>query len=165
MKIFEIFKTTFTATKQAVRFRIQQEEESNAFNDRLPLSRPERILIGVSTLYPPVLKSWIIATSSYNFGSSILDQVFPRFENLQEFHSTESELDLNDHPVQVLGGNEVDDLKKEGINNGLNGNWIDIGFENRAIKRGIDLEWHFRSTVHQESSSKRKNPRLILPQG
>lgn len=46
-----------------------------------------------------------------------------------------------------MGWEEQKKLVQEGVVLGLLEDWIDIGFEQQAQIRGIDLEWHFWATV------------------
>ena len=95
------------------------------------------------------IKESVRRFSSYNYGRWVLDCVFPKSENPDDFHSTEGAVCLTDNPVQVLGWEDIDRLFEAGIEQGFNGDWIDIGFNRRADERRIDLEWHFFETPPQ----------------
>ncbi len=137
---------TIKFAKETFDFTIEQANEGRYFYDRYPLSGLEKIFWIISHLKPERLKELIHEYSSYNYGWYIFDVVFPRFKNPEDFHSTEFEICLTDNPVQVLGWKETEELVQQGVaEEGLDEDWINIGFEKRALERGIDLEWHFFS--------------------
>ncbi len=135
--------TTYHALQEAINLRkkLRDRSEDDSWT-------PDWYLV-LSTLKPDKAKKWIHCVSSYNHGAYILDQVFPKSENPDDFHSTEFEVDLSDDPIQVLGWNDVEKLKQEAQKIGLNRDWMELGFEWRAQERGIDLEWHFFATPPQ----------------
>jgi len=54
---------------------------------------------------------------------------------------------LDERPIQVLGWKEQKEMINEGIKAGLDRDYINLGFEMQAEKRGIDLEWAFFEVV------------------
>jgi|GEM_PF-5040813 len=139
---------TYHALREIVDFRkkLRDRSESDSYSFDWE--------IVLSSLKPNEFKEWLHVLSSYNQGRYIFDQTFPRIDNPEDFHSTEAEIDLSDHPVQAIGYEEVEMLKKQAQLEGLNKDWVDIGFVWRAQERGIDLEWHFRATVPQRDEGK-----------
>lgn len=142
-----ILVNTLRATRSAIDLRIKAKERGE-FGYKLYSF--EKVILALRTLYPTELRLWINLSSSYTYGAHIFDQTFPQSENPDPFHSTPESVDLSDNPQQVLGWKEVEALKKEGVSQGLNYGWIDLGFEMSAQERGIDLEWHFYSVPRQK---------------
>lgn len=103
----------------------------------------EGLRVALSLLKPGEYKYWFNVLSSINWGKNMLNQVFPKNENQEDFNSRDGIVDLFDKPIQVLGWDDVKKIKEEGVNLGLEETWIDTGFEEQAEERGIDLEWHF----------------------
>lgn len=143
MSLKEKTVRTVEAAKAAIDLKIKSKEHGE-FGYKLFLI--EKMVLAFQTLRPKELRKWMNFASSYRHGAYILDQVFPKYENPEPFHSTVTMVDLSDNPVQVLGWNDVEELTKQGIEQGLNRNWIDLGFNIRAEERGIDLEGSFFAT-------------------
>lgn len=146
---------TIKFAKEAFDFTIEQTNEARYFNDYYPLFGLEKLFWVISHLKPEGLKELIHIYSSFNHGCHILDTVFPRVENPEDFHSTEFVVCLTDNPIQVLGWKDKDELVQQGVDEGLHIDWINRGFEKRALERGIDLEWHFFS---EPRNTPKQNP-------
>ena len=137
---------------EAIDFTIEETNKSRRFNDRYPLWGIEKISFIVSKLRPKELKKLVNIFSSYNHGKYILDSVFPRNENPDDFHSNEFAVCSVDNPVQVLGWDDYESMITQGVEEGLSEDWITFGFEERAIERGINLEWYFFENPSQVDS-------------
>lgn len=136
--------TTLKIGRAAIEFMLEIQGRGNIDLDIPPADTFRKALLILSTLKKPTeLKSWVKALSSVNHGKWIFDQAFPISENPMKYTSTPLEVNLSEQPVQVLGWAETKELEKKGVDQGLDGDWIQWGFENRADERGIDLEWHF----------------------
>jgi len=130
--------------KEAFNFAIDEINKSRCNSDRYPFSNFEKLFWILSHLPPKKLAEVIRRYSSFNHGRWILNQVFPRHKNSDDFHSTGSTICLTDNPIQVLGWQDMEDLIQQGVNEKkLNKDWIRFGFHDEAEQRGIDLEWHF----------------------
>lgn len=129
--------------KSAYDFRIYLATRKDTWDVPEPNDWILHLRTVLKMIKPGELKRWIQIEHSVKYGASILDQVFTIDDNPDKYNSTEWVIDLIDKPVQILGWEDVDNLTKRGVNQGLNKGWINFGFEVRAIKRGIDLEWHF----------------------
>lgn len=68
-----------------------------------------------------------------------MHEVFPKSENPNEHHSRNGAVCLSEKPVQVLSRKEQREKVDEGVNLGLDRDWINWGFENEAGRVGIDL--------------------------
>jgi hypothetical protein len=142
------------AVKEAVELRLSFGDK-NGLNVWNYLSFPEKayinlhkLNIALQTLKPAELKTWVLAASSVNYGKSLLDEVFPKYENPDDYHSRSGITVLNEHPVQVLGYKEYWEKHQKGIKEfGLIDEYISLGFGRRAEERGIDLEWSFHGEV------------------
>lgn len=129
------------------RFIIEKNWDGFGFWEKLFI-KLEDFSVVLDTLKPKEIKVWIRAVSSVNYGKSLLDEVFPRIENPDEYHSRNGEVRLDEHPVQVLGWEDYKERKERGVkDHNLDRNWIEFGFNKRAGERGIDLEWHFHYKV------------------
>lgn len=137
------FTNTLEAIKKALETRSRYQKR---YRGQIP--DHSSVALFLSTLKPETLKTWLKHASSYNHGAYILDQVFPICDNPKQLNSDPFETTHDEQLFQVLGWQEVEDLKQQGTDSGLERDWIEIGFEWRANERGIDLEKHF----HQYSS-------------
>lgn len=135
-------KETLSVAKEAVRFALDQREEA-MFNNDMFMFPWEKAAYLLSLLKPAELRKWIKILSSYKHGQWVFDSVFPRYDNPEDYHSTEFEICRDDNPVQVLGWKEQKELFQQGIDQGFKEDWINAGFVLRSRERGIDLEWHF----------------------
>jgi len=149
---------TVKLVKEVIEFRLEREDERRYFNDNWPLVGLSRCAFALTTLKPSTLKEEMKIASSVNWGRNILTRVFPKSENPNEYHSRDGTVCLNERPVQVLGWEDRENMIKEGVEAGLDGDWIDYGFEIESKKRGIDLEWSFYKTPPFESSDDFDNP-------
>ena len=128
---------------EAFNFEVREINRARWENDRWQMTSFEKLLLLVRTLKPSETKELICNYASYEWGRNILTQVFPKAENPDEYHSRNGVVCVSESPIQVLGWQEFDDLKDEGVGNGLKRDYIDLGFNNEAENRGIDLEWSF----------------------
>jgi hypothetical protein len=137
------FKSSIKFVFEAFQFLMEQENKSRYFNDRLPMWGPETAKFIIENLKPEAFRDVIAVYSSFNYGKYILDTIFPRYENPEDYHSRDGVVRLDEHPIQVLGWDDYDQMVQEGLKNGLIEDWIDRGLEHQARERGIDPEWHF----------------------
>lgn len=107
------------------------------------MTQLEKAVFILKSLKPSEARYLIHVYSSYNWGKHILTKVFPHSENPGEYHSRNGVVVLSEKPEQVLGWEDVKRLTKEGVKMGLDKDYIDLGFEREAERRGIDLEWSF----------------------
>jgi len=120
-----------------------------------------KLSVVLRTLKPNELKVWFTAASSVNYGRSLLDEVFPRYENPDDYNSRRGVIVLNEHPVQVLGWKDYQERLQRGIaEHGLADEWIAYGFNRRAEERGIDLEWSFHGEVPKSNIPADSNQQL-----
>jgi len=138
---------------KAFQFEFEQRNRGRYENDRYPLSALEKLRLVVSTLVSKqdtheLLKMY----SSFNYGTYLLNSVFPKYDNPEDYHSTALEVCLSEHPVQVMGWKEYEEKITEGVKSGLNRDYIRFGFDTQAERRGIDLEWSFHGEVPQNRS-------------
>lgn len=145
---------TMKFAKEAIELVTRKTNEGRRFNDNYQLGGIEKIIFTLSQLKSKEFKQVLLIYSSYNHGRFILDSVFPKYDNPEPFHSTKYEVDLSDRPIQVLGWAEQSQMKKDGIEEGLIKEWIDVGFYDRAEERGIDLESHFAEFSRQSNGQK-----------
>lgn len=138
----------FKFIQAAFEFEFKLRDQSRHENDDYPLNGFEKFQYIVSTLLSKEETRLLIQTySSYNYGAHILNSVFPKSENPEDYHSRDGVVFITEHPVQVLGWDDEKRLIKEGIEQGLNEDYIRMGFELQAEERGIDLEWSFQEHV------------------
>lgn len=142
----EIIKNTVAAAKEATKFRMAWVEEVRYASDKSALNLIGKIRITCSTMLPWQLIKWSRMASSVNHGRWILNATFPASDNPEPFNSTPDMIVLNEIPIQVLGWEDVKHLKAQGVEEGLDRDLIDIGFNRRAEERGIDLEFFFHHT-------------------
>lgn len=144
--------------KEAIKFDLEMQNEALVFNNRMPLFGIDKWFYVLKSLKPKELKRLIRNISSVNYGRHILTSVFPKYENPEEFHSTEVEICVSEHPTQVLGSDDEERMIQEGVNMGFERVYIEWGFNNEAVRRGIDLEWSFfeKPPNSQESSASLK---------
>lgn len=128
---------------EAIRCAMKRYDDAGWENDRSPMDFIDKIAFLVKNLRPGWLREQAEILSSINYGRYVFSQVFPRYDNPEDFSSTEFEIKLDEHPVQVMGWAEQKQLVEEGARMNLNRDWIDVGFELESRDRGIDLEWHF----------------------
>lgn len=147
--MFELLKNSFRAAKEALEFRLAYERqegdllgESSSPPELRGMFFQAKMLIVADTLCPPHLKQWVKIASSVKFGRYLLQQTFPRDLNPNDYHSTQFEVDLTEHPVQELSWDDINSRKAIGRSQGLDPDWIDYGFEDQAETRGIDPEFH-----------------------
>jgi hypothetical protein len=141
---------TLRTVKEAVSFALDQKEKAD-YRDDTFMFPWEKWAYAISILRPAELREWINILSSYHYGQWVFDSVFPKFDNPEDYHSTEFEICLTDNPIQVLGWAEKDELVQKGMDEGFQEDWINVGFILRSYERGIDIEWHFAEFVPQES--------------
>lgn len=141
--MLERAKSTIGAVKGAIEIRIYEAQRYSDLTDSYPPIGIEKALLILRTLRPQELRNWIKVASSVNYGKSLLDEVFPKFDNPDDFHSSEDFIALNENPTQVLGWADYERMIKTGNDSGLIDNWIRTGFCRRADQRGISLEWSF----------------------
>lgn len=134
---------TISIAVKATRYAMARYDDAGWGNDRPPMDLIEKVAFLATNLRPDWLRQQVQILSSENYGRHVLEQVFPRYDNPEDFHSTEWEIRLDEHPVQVLGWAEQQQLVQEGVEMGLDEMWIDRGFVLQSGERGIDLEWHF----------------------
>lgn len=116
--------------------------------DKYPLSIPEKVGMVLKTfLSRKEYQQFLRRFNSLNYGIYLSYSVFPKFENPDEFHSRNGVVALNEHPVQVIGSREYEQRIEDGVKEGLDKRYIELGFDREAEKRGIDLEWSFFSEV------------------
>jgi hypothetical protein len=149
---------TVNIVKEVVKFRLEQEDERRYHSDNWPLVGLSRWAFALSTLKLKTFKEEMKIVSSINWGRNILTKTFPKSENPDEYHSRGGVVYLNEHPVQVLGWKDRQNMIEEGVEAGLDGNWIDYGFEIESEKRGIDLEWSFFRKPPSTSNEDDDNP-------
>lgn len=135
-------RETLGVAKEAVSFALDQREKA-MFNNDMFMFPWEKAAYFLSLFRPAELRRWIKILSSYKYGQWVFDSVFPRYENPEDYHSTEYEICLDDNPVQVLGWQEQKELFQQGVEQGLKEDWINAGFILRSRERGIDLDCHF----------------------
>ncbi len=145
-------RETIGMTKGAIRFALEQRERA-LYNNDMFMFPWERAAFLVSILKPAELRRRINIYSSFLYGCSIFDQVFPKYDNPDPFHSTEAAVCLDDNPIQVMGWAEQEELVQQGVKEGFQEDWIIVGFEERAGERGIDLEWHFSEHPTEKPTS------------
>lgn len=143
--------------KDVVKERCDWYERASRLNDSPPLDVFAMAKIGITTLEPKMWRAWKRNVSSLYHGRWVFNQVFPKSENPVEYTSTEAYISICESPVQVLGWAETDALIEQGVQEGLDGNWIRMGFDRQAQLRGISLEWSFFQypPSHQPESVKR----------
>jgi hypothetical protein len=140
--------------KEAFQFRFKRIDSGRFENDRYPMSSFEKIKLIVLTLVSKRKTEELIQMySSYNYGVYLLNSVFPKIDNPDEFHSRDGVVCLEEHPIQAMGWKEHDELIEKGVQSGLNEDYIIIGFETEAERRGIDLEWAFFENVPNNNES------------
>lgn len=139
----ETIKNTVVAVREATKFRLAWVEEVRYELDEPALNLIDKIRITCSTMLPRQVRKWSRMVSSVNHGRWILDATFPASDNPEPFSSTPEMIVLNERPVQKLGWEDVNHLKAQGVEEGLDRDLIDIGFNRRAEERGIDLEFFF----------------------
>jgi hypothetical protein len=160
------FVNTIWAASEAIDLRLSRKHGDDPLGILNQMGDFEKFLLKlddfstiIKTLNSKELRYWVTAVSSVNYGKHLLDEVFPRSENSDDYHSRNGIVYLNEHPVQVLGWEDYEVRKKQGIDEyGLEHEWISVGFEKRANERGIDLESSFHGTV----SGDRESPRRFL---
>jgi hypothetical protein len=142
--------SAFHFIKEAFQCEFDQRNRGRYENDRYPMSAFEKFRYVVSTLLSKGdMQELIRVYSSYNYGVHLLNSVFPKLENPEEFHSRDGYVRLDEHPTQVMGWKEHDEIIDEGVKQGFDRDYINLGFELQAEKRGIDLEWSFFENVLQ----------------
>lgn len=107
------------------------------------------------------MRELVLKYSSFNWGAHLLNSVFPKADNPSEFHSRDGVVQLDEHPVQVMGWKEYEEQIKLGISMGFNRDYIIWGFNQQAEERGIDLEWHFSA----EAPTKPNTPAALRGRG
>ena len=150
---------------EAFQMELRRFDESRRENDRWPLTIREKAAFIVYHLKPDKLKEIMREMSSVKYGRHILNCVFPKFDNPDEYHSRSGVVYLDEHPVQVMGWEEQKKLVQEGVDMGLLEDWIEIGFEQQAERRGIDIEFHFHSVVSPKGNqtTPSENSSILLP--
>jgi hypothetical protein len=132
----------------AIQWKFKNLDEARLASDNYPLSFIDKAKILVNHLTKiESTKELIQAYSSFNYGSELLHKVFPRNENPTDYSSSEFEIVLDEHPIQVWGAKEYEDHIEAGIQSGLSREYILWGFQKTASQRGINLEWHFHAQV------------------
>ena len=142
----EIFNSVLLTAKlatEAIKMELDRMDAAQLENDRYPLNIFEKFAYVISQLHPDRLKELIVIMKSLEYGGYILNCVFPKYDNPEEFHSRDGKVYFGEHPVQVLGWKEEEDLIEEGIQSGLLREWVEAGLWRQAEVRGIDLEWSF----------------------
>lgn len=116
--------------------------------DRDPLNLIEKLAIVLDHIRSkPKMQELVNTYSSVQYGAHLLNSVFPKYENPDEFHSRNGVVMLEEHPTQVMGWDEYEAQIDEGVKMGLERRYIEFGFNKQADERGIDLEWSFHATV------------------
>ncbi len=108
------------------------------------------------------MRELVLKYSAFNYGAHLLNSVFPKYDNPEEFHSKDGIVCLDEHPVQVMGWKEYEEQIELGVSSmGLDRNYIIWGFNQQAEERGIDLEWHFSA----EAPTKPNTPAALRGRG
>lgn len=161
------FINTILAASEAIDLRLSRKHQDDPLDILGHMGNLEKLLFKLDdfstilkTLNPKELRYWVKAVSSANYGRHLLDAVFPRSENPEDYHSRNGIVRLDEHPVQVLGWEDYEERKKQGVDEySLDRDWITVGFGKRAEERGIDLEMSFHSKA-QEGNNYQDRRRL-----
>ena len=142
MKPLERLVNTGKAYAAVVKTRIDYKNSQTGEMRFMQLSTIGKLAIALSTLKPAEFKYWLLVHNSMDYGSKIFDEIFPQYRNPGKFHSTDISVRLDEEPFQEYGSDYWDRAKTKGETElGLNSQWIEAGFDNRANERGINLEW------------------------
>lgn len=145
---FEKVINSVLAVRDTLSWRIEDQNRQRAgMMGVSQLNFIEKADLVRDALNPKNLRMWVRAVSSLKYGAHIFDSAFPKDLNPGEFRSTELVTDLSRIPVQAMGWDERKALINDGVNMGLDREQIGIGFERRALERGIDTEMFFHRTV------------------
>lgn len=129
---------------KALEFVMDREDHRRYLADDFPLGPLGRIGFTFSHLVDPEkLRHAINIYSSYNHGKYILTCVFPRNINPENYHSNDTQVNLADNPTPALTWEEEEQMEQDAVASGMLQTWVRRGFEEGAIERGINLEWHF----------------------
>jgi len=134
---------TLKIAKEATQFAIKRMQRAKYENGRMPMGFLDKVAFVAVNLKPDFLRRNIRVLSSMRYGRHVFDCAFPRFENLDDYGSNEWSVNLSDRPVQVLGWAEREEMFQQGVRQGLEWTWIDTGWYERSLARGIDEEFHF----------------------
>lgn len=148
-------RNTVRFVTQSIGFDIERSNEA--------LFLSEKVVMALKYLKPSKLRELMLIKSSVNHGAWVFDQAYPGYDNPDDFHSTEHVICLDENPIQVLGWDDCDELKQEGVDEGLRLHWIEYGFKERSIEKGIDLEWHFFHTPLQEQETNQTQQKDTMP--
>ena len=153
-------KTPIKFFNDAFKFKFDRIDKGRMESDNFPLTIFEKVDYIIRTFASKEkTKRLINLFSAINYGADILNIVFPKYDNPTEFHSTDTAVRLDEHPIQVIGWKEYKDLISKGVEAGLDRYEIIGGFSLKAEQRGINLEHSFHSEVPQG-----KTDTLITPQ-
>jgi hypothetical protein len=134
--------------KEAFNFKFNRINNTRIEDDDFPLSIIEKVDYIIKTLASKEKTTRLINLfSAINYGADILNAVFPKYDNPEEYHSTDTTVRLDEHPVQVMGWSEYEELIAKGVEDGLDRDEIIGGFFLKAKQRGINLEHSFHSQV------------------
>lgn len=144
----DIAKNSLMAVAQAVKWGVEREDAGRGWDEGVPyLTGAEKAIVALGCLWPTKLRWLVREVSALNWGENIFDKTFPKELNPGQFHSNETTVDLNRNPVQAMGWDDKKRMVNEGVSAGLDKDLIEYGFERRADRRGIDLEFFFWSEV------------------
>lgn len=154
---------TLQFIKDAFALEFQTRDEGRMFYDRYPLTFIEKLVIVLDHLRSkPKMEQLVNAYSSVQYGAHLLNSVFPKHENPDEFHSRNGIVMLEEHPAQVMGWDEYKAQIDEGVKMGLDQRYIEFGFEEQAGERGIDLEWSFHAIIPDSRENSPTSPQSAL---
>lgn len=71
---------------EALQMGLIRKDEAGRENDRMPLSLREKAAFVLYHLAPERLKELMLEMSSVKYGRYVLNCVFPKFDNPQDFH-------------------------------------------------------------------------------
>lgn len=158
-------RETLAAVKRAVNLSVQEADRWAWTHDKFLLPW-EKAWIVLTTLWPPNLRECINILSSLEYGRHIFSQAFPRSENSNDYNSRKGVVYLDEHPIQVLGWEDVDKLVKEAVDEGFQEEWVRVGFDEEAERRGIDPDFHFfREVLEQNKPQQRSSTQGTIQDG
>jgi len=146
---------------EAIKLKIELYNKHADENDDWPLIGLHKLFFIISSLKSKELKKIIHINSSVNWGKHILTSIFPKNVNPEEYHSRHGVVCLTENPIQVLGWKEKDEMVQQGVDMGLDKDWINYGFYDKSEERGIDLEWSFFETPRQYKQEQPNNHKQL----
>jgi len=139
--------------KQAFEFEFNNVNRDRMQNLEDPMSFSEKIALVLNHLRSKQkMENLVLLFNSFNYGAHLLNSVFPKNDNPEQFHSTEFVVQLDERPKQVMGWKEYEEQIKNGVATGLSRDAILWGFNRQAEDRGISLEWSFFPEVPKQTN-------------